>query len=528
MASSWDTISDCGSDISRATSDITAEATGHAQQRMVEREIEQRDFQEAKKYGSKERHHTHADRWVFKHNGSVFVTNETSDILITCLRPRGLTTVFEISTGDRNTLAAELKDLIDAQGGQVLVSFLTKAYRERFERDLDYRGRGHAKLTDLLRRLPGIRLVDGTTPQASICRDVYPSPPAAASPAEIEQRDFQAAKKYGSKERHHTYADRWVFKHNGSVFVTNETSDILITCLRPRPAVAPEELHASVLRAIAPSIEAVVAESVARALDARQPDAPVRQLAPPPAPPRSVSPAARPRSVSRSRSPRPARSVPVMVFREDATVRPLRVVVTVPARSTLSSVKDALADLLNARDGVVFELRMTKKGGRLYSTSDWKEVEDIDYDNDLVAYELDAGLANARTVNVYMGAEMKSLGVFGPSNEVSYLRFGWPICMAFAAGATCGDVRRDVAARCARFVQGTDIGARLRIVSKDGMTGKRDLPADNDARLPADVQALVVAWTEGEAKELIDAREFYAVDDHVSAHDYAYPNLVSM
>ena len=101
--------------------------------------------------------------------------------------------------------------------------------------------------------------------------------------------------------------------------------------------------------------------------------------------------------------------------------------------------------------------------------------------------------------------------------------------MAFAAGATCGDVRRDVAARCARFVvQGTDIGARLRIVSKDGMTGKRDLPADNDARLPADVQALVVAWTEGEAKELIDAREFYAVDDHVSAHDYAYPNLVSM
>ena len=475
MASSWDNNSDCGSEISRATSDITAEPTGHAQQRMAEREIEQRDFQAAKKHGVKERHHTHADRWVFKHNGSVFVTNETSDILITCLRPRGLTTVFEISIGNRNTLAAELKDLIDAQGGQVLVSFLTKAYRERFERDLDYRGRGHAKLTDLLRRLPGIQLVNDATPEVAIRRDVYPSPP----PADVS------------------------------------------------PAEAPEELHASVARAIAPSIEAVVAESVAKALGARQPDAP------PPAPPHSVSPAARPRSVSRSRSPRPARSVPVMVFREDATVRPLRVVVTVPARSTLSSVKDALADLLNARDGVVFELRMTKKGGRLYSTSDWKEVEDIDYDNDLVAYELDAGLANARTVNVYMGAEMKSLGVFGPSNEVSYLRFGWPICMAFAAGATCGDVRRDVAARCARFVQGTDIGARLRIVSKDGMTGKRDLPADNDARLPADVQALVVAWTEGDVvKGRPDVKghppELYAVDDHVSAHDYAYPNLVSM
>ena len=526
MASSWDNNSDRGSDISRATSDITAEATGHAQQRMVERFYTLRDFQAAKKHGVKERHRDHVDRWVFKHNGSCFVTNETTEKLITVIPPRGLTAVVEIPTGDRNALAAELKDLVDAQGGQVPVKSVPKLYRERFERDLDYRG--HGKLTVLLRRLPGIRLVDGTTPQASICRDVYPSPPAAASPAEIEQRDFQAAKKYGSKERHHTYADRWVFKHNGSVFVTNETSDILITCLRPRPAVAPEELHASVLRAIAPSIEAVVAESVAKALGARQPDALVCQLAPPPAPPRSVSPAARPRSVSRSRSPRPARSVPVMVFREDATVRPLRVVVTVPARSTLSSVKDALADLLNARDGVVFELRMTKKGGRLYSTSDWKEVEDIDYDNDLVAYELDAGLANARTVNVYMGAEMKSLGVFGPSNAVSYLRLGWPICMAFAAGATCGDVRRDVAARCARFVQGTDIGARLRIVSKDGMTGKRDLPADNDERLPADVQALVVAWTEGEAKELIDARELYAVDDHVSAHDYAYPNLVSM
>ena len=354
---------------------------------------------------------------------------------------------------------------------------------------------------------------------------------------EIEQRDFQAAKKYGSKERHHTHADRWVFKHNGSVFVTNETSDILITCLRPRPAVAPEELHASVARAIAPSIEAVVAKSVAKALGARQPDAPVCQLAPPPAPPRSVSPAARPRSVSRSRSPRPARSVPVMVFREDATVRPLRVVVTVPARSTLSSVKDALADLLNARDGVVFELRMTKKGGRLYSTSDWKEVEDIDYDNDLVAYELDAGLANARTVNVYMGIEHKrsSRDVFGqPSEAVSYERFGWPIRMAFAAGATCGDVRRDVAAWFARFslavLSDAGLRASVRIACELGSTGKRDLPADDDARLPADVQALVVAWTRGEAKELIDARELYAVDDHVSAHDYAYPgpNLVNM
>ena len=472
MASSWDTISDCGSDISRATSDITAEATGHAQQRMVEREIEQRDFQEAKKYGSKERHHTHADRWVFKHNGSVFMTNETSDILITCLRPRGLTTVFEISIGNRNTLAAELKDLIDAQGGQVLVSFLTKAYRERFERDLDYRG--HAKLTDLLRRLPGIQLVNDATPEVAIRRDVYPSPP----PADVS------------------------------------------------PAKAPEELHASVVRAI----EAVVAKSVAKALGARQPDALVCQLAPPPAPPRSVSPAARPRSVSRSRSPRPARSVPVMVFREDATVRPLRVVVTVPARSTLSSVKDALADLLNARDGVVFELRRTKKGGPVFPACDGTKVEKIDYDYDLVAYELDAGLANARTVNVYMNIENKisSRDVFGqPLEAVSYVKFGWPICMAFAAGSTCGDVRRDVAARCARFVvQGTDIGPRLRIVSKDGMTRKRDLPAD-DARLPADVQALVVAWTKG---DVIKGRELCAVDDHVSALDYAYPgpDLVNM
>ena len=140
MASSWDNNSDCGSEISRATSDITAEPTGHAQQRMVEREIEQRDFQAAKKYGSKERHRDYADRWVFKHNGSVFVTNETSDILITCLRPRGLTTVVEeIPTGDRNALAAELKDLVDAQGGQVPVKLVPKLYRQRFERDLDYR-----------------------------------------------------------------------------------------------------------------------------------------------------------------------------------------------------------------------------------------------------------------------------------------------------------------------------------------------------------------------------------------------------
>ena len=218
-----------------------------------------------------------------------------------------------------------------------------------------------------------------------------------------------------------------------------------------------------------------------------------------------------------------------MVFREDATVRPLRVVVTVPARSTLSSVKDALADLLNARDGVVFELRETKKGGPVLSACDWTKVENIDYDYDLVAYELDAGLANERSVNVFMGARSCSWTTFGqPESEtVSYERFGWPICMAFAAGATCGDVRRDVAARCSRFVvQGTDIGPRLRIVSKDGMTRKRDLPAD-DARLPADVQALVVAWTKG---DVIKGRELCAVDDHVSALDYAYPgpDLVNM
>ena len=271
---SWDNNSDSGSSISVLTEDITAEATGHAQQRMVERFYELRDFQAAKKHGVKERHREHADRWVYKHNSSVFVTNETSEKLITIIPPRGLTAVFEISTGDRNALAAELKDLIDAQGGQVPVKIVPKAYRQRFERDLDYRG--HGKLTDLLRRLPGVRLVDDATPEVSICRDVYPSPPAA---------------------------------------------DV-------SPAMAPEELAASVARAIA-SIEAVVAKSVAKALGARQPDALVCQLAPPPAPPRSVSPAARPRSVSRSRSPRPARSVPVMVFREDAMVRPLRVVVTV-------------------------------------------------------------------------------------------------------------------------------------------------------------------------------------------------------
>ena len=476
---SWDNNSDSGSSISVLTEDITAEATGHAQQRMVERFYELRDFQAAKKHGVKERHREHADRWVYKHNSSVFVTNETSEKLITIIPPRGLTAVFEISTGDRNALAAELKDLIDAQGGQVPVKIVPKAYRQRFERDLDYRG--HGKLTDLLRRLPGVRLVDDATPEVSICRDVYPSPPAATS-----------------------------------------------------PAVAPEELAASVARAIA-SIEAVVAKSVAKALGARQPDALVCQLAPPPAPPRSVSPAARPRSVSRSRSPRPDQSVPVTVFREDATVRPLRVVVTVPARSTLSSVKDALADLLNARDGVVFELRRTKKGGPVFPACDGTKVEKIDYDYDLVAYELDAGLANARTVNVYMNIENKisSRDVFGqPLEAVSYVKFGWPICMAFAAGATCGDVRRDVAAWFARFslsahLSDAGLGARVRIACEYGRTGKRDLPAD-DARLPADVQALVVAWKRGEAKELIDARELYAVDDHVSAHDYAYPNLVSM
>ena len=117
MASSWDNNSDRGSDISRATSDITAEATGHAQQRMVERFYTLRDFQAAKKHGVKERHRDHVDRWVFKHNGSCFVTNETTEKLITVIPPRGLTAVVEIPTGDRNALAAELKDLVDAQGG---------------------------------------------------------------------------------------------------------------------------------------------------------------------------------------------------------------------------------------------------------------------------------------------------------------------------------------------------------------------------------------------------------------------------
>ena len=57
---------------------------------MAEREIEQRDSHGVTT--------TPRDRWVFKHNGSVFGRTTTSDILITCLRPR-VATVFEISTG---------------------------------------------------------------------------------------------------------------------------------------------------------------------------------------------------------------------------------------------------------------------------------------------------------------------------------------------------------------------------------------------------------------------------------------------
>ena len=81
------------------------------------------------------------------------------------------------------------------------------------------------------------------------------------------------------------------------------------------------------------------------------------------------------------------------------------------------------------------------------------------------------------------------------------------------------------------FVTNETTEKLITVIPPRGLTAVVEIP--NDARLPADVQALVVAWTEGDVvKGRPDVKghppELYAVDDHVSAHDYAYPNLVSM
>ena len=174
MASSWDNNSDCGSEISRATSDITAEPTGHAQQRIAEREIEQRDFQAAETR-HQERHHTHADRWVFKHNGSVFVKRDLGHI-DHVPRPRGRRRYSRSRQGTATPWRRSSRTSSMPRAARCW-SALPKAPRA-LRRGLDYRGRGHAKLTDLRGGCPASSW--STTPRRSSDPPRRaPSPPPA-------------------------------------------------------------------------------------------------------------------------------------------------------------------------------------------------------------------------------------------------------------------------------------------------------------------------------------------------------------
>tara|TARA_Y100000389_G_scaffold69801_1_gene66495 strand:- start:10712 stop:11452 length:741 start_codon:yes stop_codon:yes gene_type:complete len=78
---------------SKATSAYTINPTTHGYRRMEESEIDKRDLQKAIKYGKKELGKN--GRLIYKRNGLVYVTDETSKTVITCYRENNKKSIYD-------------------------------------------------------------------------------------------------------------------------------------------------------------------------------------------------------------------------------------------------------------------------------------------------------------------------------------------------------------------------------------------------------------------------------------------------
>ena len=247
------------------------------------------------------------------------------------------------------------------------------------------------------------------------------------------------------------------------------------------------------------------------------------------------------------------RKVTVTLVKLPLGRRPLRVVVAVPARETVGALKDALAALAyddKTKTGSDLDL-CDVWGHRVYRTfADAFSVEHIKPNDELVAFELDRrgkarGGAKARTVDVLFGkataprgaasafrapatttaataesTNAKAAARDGPTKQ--YELFGLPLRVAVdPEGATCGDIRRDIKAHCARFLtrrDGADDDGAYRVCAStaSGTRFESDLGV-GDAPLASTVQTVTLEWTDDDLATRVDETERAAVDDHASA-----------
>jgi len=217
-----------------------------------------------------------------------------------------------------------------------------------------------------------------------------------------------------------------------------------------------------------------------------------------------------------------SRKVSVTLFRRSpADARPLRLRVAVGKRDGVRALKDALARLAYPNGTVCgSDIDVCDVWGhRVYRTfADDFSVEHIKPNDDVVAFEV-GDRATARTVDVLLGTVMARLG---PGARRPYELFGRPLRLRVEPGATCGEVRADIAKRVARFVRpapATDEseggGYELRVSGSSGTRYEADLPADGEP-LPDAVSTLTLEWTTGEAAAAVDSDEAVAADDHAS------------
>ena len=82
---------DMKSVISKATSAYTVNPTNHGQKRMIQRNITKKELQKARKYGKKEIGHN--NRYIYRYNGLVYITDVNSTEVITCYKDTSHSTI---------------------------------------------------------------------------------------------------------------------------------------------------------------------------------------------------------------------------------------------------------------------------------------------------------------------------------------------------------------------------------------------------------------------------------------------------
>jgi len=207
-----------------------------------------------------------------------------------------------------------------------------------------------------------------------------------------------------------------------------------------------------------------------------------------------------------------ARRVSCTLFRKEQG--PLKVIVSVQSKDTVSVLKNALARQVYADgsvDGGALDL-CDVWGHRVYRTfADAFCVEHIKASDELVAFELGS---RERAVDVLCGRRSRYAS---SDRQAPYELFGRPLRIAVDATTTCGDVRRVVREATQRFAK----DYTLQISAAAGTRYESDLPADEEL-LPKDVATLTLEFTGDEG---YDTGEADKVEEHASCADDGHRDI---